>query len=202
MRPFPASGSLLGRRRFLQHLTLGVAPLAALQVGQDSLAGMGSTGTLRDPSVVGRPRQPTDVKENDAELQAIEQRLACTCGCTLDIFTCRTTDFTCTYSPALHREVVALRDEGKTAREVIDAFVAKYGEKALMAPKPQGFNLWGYLLPGVAIAGAGIALVSVLRRREAVAAASEGSHSPPAPEVSASAEEMERLRRALAEVDD
>jgi cytochrome c-type biogenesis protein CcmH len=142
------------------------------------------------------------VKENDAELQAIEQRLACTCGCTLDIFTCRTTDFTCTYSPALHREVVALRDEGKTAREIIDAFVAKYGEKALMAPKPEGFNLWGYLLPGAAITAAAVALVSVLRRREAVAASSAPSGSPPAPQVSASPEEMDRLRRALAEVDD
>jgi cytochrome c-type biogenesis protein CcmH len=190
------------RRRFLQHLTLGMAPLAGFKVVQDSLAGRGATGTLRDPSAVGRPRQPTDMKENDAELQAIEQRLACSCGCTLDVFTCRTTDFSCTYSPALHREVVALRDEGKTAREVIDAFVAKYGEKALMAPKPQGFNLWGYLLPGVAITGAGIALVSVLRRREAVAAAATGSSSPSAPLVSASPEELDRLRRALAEVDD
>ena len=200
--PGSPSKPLLGRRRFLQHVTLSVVPLAGLQMGQDSLAGRGTTGTLRDPSAVGRPRQPTDVKENDPELQAIEQRLACTCGCTLDIFTCRTTDFSCTYSPALHREIVALRDEGKTAREVIDAFVAKYGEKALMAPKPQGFNLWGYLLPGVAITGAGIVLVSVLRRREAVAAASAGGDSPPAPLVSASTEEMERLRRALAEVDD
>ena len=190
------------RREFLPYLTLGVAPLGSFQVGQDSLAGRGATGTLRDPGAVGRPRQPTDVKENDAELQAIEQRLACTCGCTLDIFTCRTTDFSCTYSPALHREVVALRDEGKTAREILDAFVSKYGEKALMAPKPEGFNLWGYLLPGAAITAAGIALVSVLRRREAVAAASAGSESPPAPQVSASPEEMDRLRRALAEVDD
>ena len=202
MSPLSGSSESLSRRRFLQHLTLSVVPLAGLQVGQDSLAGRGATGTLRDPSAVGRPRQPTDVKENDAELQAIEQRLACSCGCTLDIFTCRTTDFSCTYSPALHREVVALRDEGKTAREIIDAFVAKYGEKALMAPKPQGFNLWGYLLPGAAITAAGIALVSVLRRRETVAAASARSDSPPAPEVSASAEEMDRLRRALAEVED
>ena len=201
-RPLFGSGPLQGRRRFLQQLTLGMAPLAGFQVGQDSLAGRGATGTLRDPAAVGRPRHPTDVKENDAELQAIEQRLACTCGCTLDIFTCRTTDFTCTYSPALHREVVALRDEGKTAREIIDAFVAKYGEKALMAPKPEGFNLWGYLLPGAAIAAAGVALVAVLRRREAVAADSVGNDSPPAPQVSASPEEMDRLRRALAEVED
>ena len=47
----------------------------------------------------------------------------------------------------MHREVLALREHGlKSAQEVLDAFVAEYGEKALMAPKPEGFNLWGYLL--------------------------------------------------------
>ena len=75
-------------------------------------------------------------------------------------------------------------------------------EKALMAPKPQGFNLWGYLLPGVAITAAGVALVAVLRRREAVAATTTGGDSPPVPEVSATPEEMDRLRRALAEAED
>ena len=189
----------LPRRRFLQSLTSGVIPLGTLQGVQDSLAGRGPTGTLRDPSVVGRPRSPTDRRENDAEIQAIEQKLACTCGCKLDIFTCRTTDFTCTYSPALHREILALKDEGKTAREILDALVSKYGEKALMAPKPEGFNLWGYLLPGTAIGAAAVALIAVLRRREAVAAATGRIASAP---VSASPEELERLHRALEEVKD
>ena len=83
---------------------------------QDSLAGRGAVGTLRDPSAVGRPRAPTDPGENEAEIQAIETRLACNCGCTLDVFTCRTTDFSCTYSPALHREVLALRNQGHDRR--------------------------------------------------------------------------------------
>jgi cytochrome c-type biogenesis protein CcmH len=155
---------------------------------------------LRDPSAVGRPRQPTNARENDAEIQAIEQKLACSCGCTLDVFTCRTTDFSCTYSPELHREILTLRDEGKTAREILDAFVAKYGEKALMAPKPQGFNLWGYLLPGVAVGAAALTLAAVLRRREAVVSA--GAEPAAAPQVSASNEELERLRVALEEVKD
>jgi cytochrome c-type biogenesis protein CcmH len=179
-----------------------MAPLGALQAVQDSLAGRGLTGTLRDPTVVGRPRGPTDSKENNAEIQAIEQQLACNCGCTLDVFTCRTTDFSCTYSPALHQEVLALRNQGKTAREILDAFVAKYGEKALMAPKPQGFNLWGYLLPGAAILGAGATLFAVLRRREAVASASGSFEQAPVQPVTASPEELEGLRQALEEVED
>jgi cytochrome c-type biogenesis protein CcmH len=177
--------------------------LGLVVAAQDSLAGRGATGTLRDPSVVGRSRTPTDARENDAQIQAIEQRLACNCGCTLDVFTCRTTDFSCTYSPALHREVLALWDEGKTAQQILDAFVAKYGEKALMAPKPKGvLNLTGYLLPGALItaAGAGL-LIFIGKRKAAVAAARQGSVAPAITGVT-SPDELERLRRALAEIED
>jgi len=176
-------------------------PLVPTAAVQDSLAGRGVVGTLHDPSAAGAPRAPTDAEENEAEIQAIETRLACNCGCTLDVFTCRTTDFSCTYSPRLHREVLALRSQGKTAQQVLDAFVAKYGEKALMAPKPKGFNLAGYLVPGVAIASVGAALVLLIGRRRRVAAAAGGGSSPLAAE-DASPDELERLRQALAEVED
>ncbi len=185
----------VSRRGFFQ-VALG------LQAPQDSLPGRGSTGALRDPAAAGRPRLPTDLRD-DAAIQAIEQRLACNCGCTLDVFTCRTTDFTCTYSPELHREVLALRDNGKTAQEILDTFVAKYGEKALMAPKPQGFNLAGYLLPGALIAAAGAGLVLFIGRRKAAVAASPGGAAAAASaELQASPEELERLRRALADIED
>jgi cytochrome c-type biogenesis protein CcmH len=187
----------VGRRAFLR----GILGVVAIPQGvQDSLAGRGEIGTLRDPSAVGRPRAPSDPEENAAEIQAIELRLACNCGCTLDVFTCRTTDFSCTYSPKLHREVLALRNEGMSAQQVIDAFVDKYGEKALMAPKPKGFNLAGYLVPGAVITAAGAALAFVIGRRRAVAAVPEGSAAL-AP-VEASPQELERLRRALEEVED
>jgi cytochrome c-type biogenesis protein CcmH len=191
----------LSRRRFLGSLGLGLLPLQQISQQTDSLAGRGAAGTLRNPSVAGRPRLPTDHRENDAEIQRIEQQLACSCGCTLDVFTCRTTDFSCTYSPKLHREVLALHDQGKSAEAILDAFVADYGEKALMAPKPQGFNLWGYLLPGGVVGIAAVALAAVLRRRETVAAAAPRARQPMSP-VSASPEELERLNQALEEVRD
>jgi cytochrome c-type biogenesis protein CcmH len=184
------------RRKFLDRM-MGV--LVVPQV-QDSLAGRGAVGTLRDPTALGRPLTPTDPEENAAEIQAIELKLACNCGCTLDVFTCRTTDFSCTYSPKLHREVLALRNQGQSAQQVLDAFVAKYGEKALMAPKPKGFNLAGYLVPGVAITAAGAALVTLIRRRRAVATGTAPTAVPLSAE--GTPEEMERLRRALSEVDD
>jgi cytochrome c-type biogenesis protein CcmH len=183
-------------RRNLLGLGLGAT-------AQDSLAGRGATGTLRDPSAVGSSRAPTDAGENDAQIQAIEKRLACNCGCTLDVFTCRTTDFSCTYSPALHREVLALRDEGKTAQQILDAFVAKYGEKALMAPKPQGvLNLTGYLLPGALIAAAGAGLLAFIGKRKAAVAAAAQDAVTSGATGTASPDELERLRRALAEIED
>jgi cytochrome c-type biogenesis protein CcmH len=200
------------RRSFVAGL--GAAALLPLQQAQGPLAGQGEVGTLRDPMAAGRPRAPTEIADYDERIKAIEHRLACSCGCTLDIFTCRTTDFTCTYSPQLHREVVELDRAGKTAQEILDTFVARYGEKALMAPKPEGFNLWGYLLPGSAILLAGGALAAFIsRRRVAVAAAtgvgdaSERSDMPvpppdAPPSMNGTPEEMERLRRALAEVED
>jgi cytochrome c-type biogenesis protein CcmH len=197
-------GHNLSRRAFLGR---GLAAAAFLRQGngepviqaQDSLAGRGATGTLRDPASVGRTRRPTLPGENSAEIQAIEKRLACNCGCTLDVFTCRTTDFSCTYSPALHREVLALRARGETAQEILDAFVAKYGEKALMAPEARGFNLAGYFLPGAAILAAGGGLLFFISHRKLRVA--ETATQPTAPP-RASAEEMERLRRALGELED
>ena len=195
----------LSRRSFFRYgvgaAIAGLGGQASVLVPvQDSLAGRGAMGTLRDPASVGRTRRPTLPGENSAEIQAIEKRLACNCGCTLDVFTCRTTDFSCTYSPALHREVLALRASGKTAQEILDTFVAKYGEKALMAPEAHGFNLAGYFLPGAAIAAAaGGLLFFIGRRKLAVAGA-----SPQAPSelTEGTPEELERLRRALGELED
>jgi cytochrome c-type biogenesis protein CcmH len=176
--------------------------------GQEPLAGQGADGSLRDPTVVGRSRAPTTASDNDEAIKQIEKRIHCTCGCNLDVFTCRTTDFSCTYSPELHREVVALFDQGKSAQQILDAFVGKYGEKVLMAPEPRNFNLVGYLLPGAAITIGAAVLAWVIGRRERrrslmlAGAAAAPSMSGPSSPAQATPEELDRLRRELAEVDD
>lgn len=165
-------------------------------------AGQGDVGTLFNPDVAGRARLPTTESDNDAVIRQTELRLRCTCGCTLDVFTCRTTDFTCTYSPALHREVVTLFGEGKTSEQVIAAFVDKYGEKILMAPKPEGFNIAGYVVPGIGILAVGglvawIIRRRVLRSRETQVATVPATTLP----ATASEAELERLQRELAGMD-
>ena len=136
----------------------------------------------------------------------VEKTLKCQCGCNLDIYTCRTTDFTCTTSPALHRDIVALRERGLTAEQIREDFVRQYGEQALMAPKAEGFNLAGYFVPGlVMLLGIGLLSMWILRRQRQVAsvpslAATEAVNISAV--AGATPEELERLRRALSEVKD
>ena len=195
----------LSRRRFLASTAAGVLTplivtrLVAQAPAADSAAPR-SAAELRDPAAAGRSRNRTRDIDNDEAVKAVELQLACTCGCTLDIYTCRTTDFTCTYSPELHREIVALNEQGLTSEQIIDAFVEKYGEKALMAPRPEGFNLAGYLVPGAAIGIAGGVLAWFIGRRQRLSPATVPASASPA-ELDATPEEIERLRRALDEVD-
>ncbi len=183
------------RREFLGAAAAMVLPARQGVQQADSLAGSGPAGKVYDPARAGRPVQPVTALDNDAGIQAIEKRLRCSCGCGLDIYTCRTTDFTCTYSPELHRQVVALAQEGKSAQEIIDSFVAQYGIQALMAPPKRGFNLAGYFVPSLVIVVAGAFLIRALRRWTQQAAAAPAA--APAPGTDASPAELERLRREL-----
>ena len=65
-------------------------------------------GQVYDPDRAGRAQAPVTAADNDQSVQALEKKLRCSCGCGLDIYTCRTTDFTCTYSPALHKHVLGM----------------------------------------------------------------------------------------------
>ena len=98
------------------------------------------------------------------ERDALEHRIKCQCGCILDIYTCRTTDFTCQVSPAMHRDVLRLVEGGYDAEEILAAFVSTYGEVALTEPVKQGFNWAGYLAPGVAMSMGAVALAFMIRR--------------------------------------
>ena len=127
------------------------------------------------------------------ERDDLEHRIRCQCGCTLSVFICRTTDFSCQVSPAMHRDIIALVDGGYTAAEISDAFVRVYGDQALMSPPKEGFNILGYVLPGIAIAAGALVLGVVLRRwRKPVAGA-----GVPAADLDASPDELARLNAAI-----
>lgn len=152
------------------------------------------------PDVV-QSRAVATAGDNDPVVKELERKLKCTCGCNLDVYVCRTTDFTCQYSPALHKELLDLRDAGRNPEEIVAAFVTKYGEQILMSPPPEGFNLAGYLVPGAVVLAAGTLIGLVLHRRARMAEAAPATNtisSAPQPTDA----EREKLQRALADVQD
>jgi len=206
------AGASSERRAFLRQVALGGLALAGTralgaQGATQALPGSGENGKLYNPGAV-QQRTPTVKADNDEFIVAVEHTLKCQCGCNLDVYTCRTTDFTCTTSPALHRDIVALRNKGMTAEQIREDFVQQYGEQALMAPKAEGFNLAGYFVPGILmLLGVGALSAWMLRRQRQMAAApARHEASTHAVEVAAiggaTSEELERLRRALSEVKD
>lgn len=195
------------RRDFLLRLVAGGTVVAAAPalLAQSGAPAQGTTSNLFDmdqgaAKTVRRPPKPGAVASmTPDDRDALEHQLRCQCGCTLDVYTCRTTDFSCQVSPAMHRDVMALVEGGYSAQEILDAFVGTYGERALMSPKREGFNWAGYLVPFAALGAGAVAVASVLRgmRRRA-------SSSPVAPvmlaapgDVRATAEELATLDAAI-----
>ncbi|MGH9262056.1 MAG: cytochrome c-type biogenesis protein, partial [Acidimicrobiales bacterium] len=191
-----------GRREFLAALG-GMLYLSARPpvrpAAQESLPGTGPSGKLFAPEWAGRPQQPITARDVDAGIQAIEKRLHCTCGCNLDVYTCRTTDFTCAVSPEMHRQVLALADRGMSADEIVNDFVERHGVAILMAPPARGFNLAGYLVPSIVILVAAAVLFVVLRRWTRARPAAAGASGAP---LDASPDELERLQRELTRLPD
>ena len=158
-RSFALGGAaLFGARTLAAQQGAPTDSTAAAQNGNlfDMNQGAART-TTRPPKPGARPSMSADSRD------ALEHQIRCQCGCTLDVYTCRTTDFSCQVSPAMHRDVMALVEGGYSAQEILDAFVGTYGERALMAPKKEGFNWAGYLVPFGAL-GAGAAAVLVVLR--------------------------------------
>lgn len=156
-----------------------------------------TANTLPAPGAVHQ-RERTTERDDAALVQALEHRIKCTCGCGLDVFTCRTTDFTCTTSPAMHRVVLARLDSGLTADQVVARFEAQYGASILMQPPKQGFNLTAYWMPFAALALGIAVLVAFMKRwtrKKDGRDGQDGRDGRTAPTVQA--DDMARLEREL-----
>lgn len=186
-------------RREALALLSGVVVLRGAQGGQRQGVPDSLLGELMDPSRAGKLRGRVTQYENDPFVVGVEEKLRCTCGCNLSVYTCRTTDFTCETSPAMHRRVVELVEQKKSAQEILDAFVAQYGESVLMAPPRAGFNLAGYLVPGILITLVGGALALIIVRQTRMRAVAAASAEPAASDETSTLppDEQARIRAEL-----
>ncbi len=162
---------MITRRQFvlaIPALGLGAAAfprrIRAAQVAVQTFNGpMADAGEVyRAVSLPSKPGAKPSM--TDAERDELEHQIHCQCGCNLDVYTCRTTDFACSVSPAMHADVMGLVAGGHSAPEILAAFKSVYGEKVLMAPVRSGFNLLGYTMPFIALGAGAIAVAALMRR--------------------------------------
>ena len=110
------------------------------------------TTALATSAIPGTPPQA------QANLPDIEDQVMCpVCGTALNL----------SFSPQADRERAFIRHEiaqGKTEDEIIDDLVAQYGTAVLAEPPKSGFDLTAWLVPGIAIIIAAIAIAFGLRR--------------------------------------
>ena len=177
------------RRAFLAACAAAFATSAARaqDVPGASMEGDGYRPVRLPPKAGARPSMDPDARD------ALERRLSCPCPCTLDIFTCRTS-MPCGFAPRMHADVVTLVEGGYSGDEIIAAFTSTYGERVLMAPTKEGFNLVGWIAPFAAIGTGAVVLAALLRRWRTPAGATPAA---PAAMSDATDEELARIEAAV-----
>jgi len=183
----------LDRRQFL--LSLAGSAIAARAAGAQGSANTMDMSMSTDTYKPVRlpPKPGATPLLTDAQRDDLEHHLHCQCGCLLDVYTCRTTDFTCPVSPPMHVDVMGLIGGGYDATEIMTAFRKVYGERVLMAPLKRGFNWLGYVLPFVALGTGSVVVFALLKHWSRPAAevhlAEDTVHATP--------DELARLRDVL-----
>jgi cytochrome c-type biogenesis protein CcmH len=183
----------LDRRQFLLSLAGGVfvARAAGAQGSANTMDMSMSPDTYRPVRLPPKPGAAPLL--TDAQRDDLEHHLHCQCGCLLDVYTCRTTDFSCPVSPSMHVDVMGLIGGGYDAQEIMVAFRKIYGERVLMAPAKEGFNWLGYVLPFVALGTGSVVVFSLLKHWSRPAAevhlAEDAMHATP--------DELARLSEAM-----
>lgn len=188
----------IDRRQFLLALggavsgSLVVSPVAGAQGSANTMDGPMSPDAyhpVKLPPKPGVAPQLTDAQRDD-----LEHRLKCQCGtCNLDVYTCRTTDFSCPVSPPMHVDVMGLVGGGYGVPEILAAFRSAYGERVLMSPAKEGFNWVGYMAPFAALGTGALVVFTLLKHwaRPAMEA------QIPEDTIHATPEELTRLRDAM-----
>lgn len=131
--------------------------------------------------------------------QEVEGRLMCYCGCadlTVRVCTCGTAD-------AIRQEITERLGNGETPDQIVAAFVSRHGAQIRSAPAKAGFELLAWVTPFAAILLAALALIVVVRRWGARAAAGGAGGAPgaaaPAPFLPEEQKALERVRREMRE---
>lgn len=97
-----------------------------------------------------------------ADMQSeVEEALICQCGCGIVLKHCPHQN--CGFAIPARQYIADLINEGKSKDEILNIFIKQNGQKVLAAPKKEGFNLLGYILPFIALIAAAFFLSRVIK---------------------------------------
>ena len=83
------------------------------------------------------------------EVKKASEAFVCQCSCNHQLSACGMLN--CGSATPLRTEIQEHLKQGKSQKEIVDAFVAKYGKVILAAPTTQGFDLAAWLAPFAAL---------------------------------------------------
>lgn len=86
----------------------------------------------------------------------------CQCGCTSVLNNC--THVECHSRSTMLALINEKIDQGQSAEQITQFFVAQYGEQVLASPPKKGFNLVAWILPFIALLFGGGIIYVVLRK--------------------------------------
>jgi cytochrome c-type biogenesis protein CcmH len=132
--------------------------------------------------------------------EKIESRLMCYCGCTdLTVHVCN-----CGTAAGIKSDIRQRLVAGQSPDQIVDAYVAQFGEQIRSAPTASGFNLLAWVTPFAVLLAAGAAVVLLVRRWGGRGSAPAHAAAPaPAAGVAGAAppdrKTLERIERAIRE---
>ncbi len=92
----------------------------------------------------------------NVRVRRLGEQLGCLCGCGASITSCNMLQ--CHFALPARQKLLAMVNAGESDQTIFAAFVKEYGERVLLKPPAEGFNLVGWLMPFAAIV-AGLAFV-------------------------------------------
>jgi cytochrome c-type biogenesis protein CcmH len=93
-------------------------------------------------------------------------------------------------------QIAGLLAEGKTKEEILDMYVAIYGEQILARPRARGFNLLAYIMPPVILLVGGLMFVYFVSRLK-----SPATHSVEAKSSSYGEEFFKKVEKEMKELE-
>ena len=95
-------------------------------------------------------------------VSSIGEKLVCQCGCNQTVTACP--DDPCSFADPARATIAQKLAQGQSEAQIIQYFVAQYGEQVLVTPPKSGFNLVAWILPFAAIIVGGWIIYLSLKR--------------------------------------